>query len=167
MPRIQTAEDWIRSLGLKQHPEGGYFKETYRSTCEIPASCLGDKFEGARSISTAIYFLLSGTDFSALHRIKSDEVWHHYDGCSLTIHVLMANGIYEAHRLGKDKDEVPQVVVHAGCWFGATVNDPASYALVGCTVAPGFDFRDFELGKREELVRLFPQHRARIEQLTR
>lgn len=165
---MNTAQRWIDGLNLVRHPEGGYFRETYRSTETVARSCLPARFTGDRAFSTAIYFLLQGDDFSALHRIKQDEVWHFYDGSTLTIHVIDLEGKYSAIQLGRNLEagEQPQAVVAAGCLFGATVADQ-SWALVGCTVAPGFDFADFEMPGREELCRSYPQHREIIERLTR
>jgi uncharacterized protein len=158
-----TAGDWIRLLALDAHPEGGYYRETYRSAETISTA------GGSRAISTAIYFLLPGDQVSALHRIRSDEVWHFYAGSALTLFVLHPDGRPERARLGPDAaaGERFQMLVPSGCWYGAAVDDPASWALVGGTVAPGFDFADFELGGRAALTREFPQHRAVIERLTR
>ncbi|MFP4123129.1 cupin domain-containing protein [Coleofasciculus sp.] len=165
----KNAGYWIEKLGLQKHPEGGYYKETYRSDEEIAHENLPKRFSGRRNFSTAIYFLLVGTEFSALHRIKSDELWHFYAGSSLTIHVVEQSGNYRPIKLGEnlDEGEAFQAVVKAGDWFSATVNNPQSYSLVGCTVAPGFDFNDFELGKREELIKRYPQHQSLIEKMTR
>ena len=159
---------WIETLDLQRHPEGGYYRETYRSTEDVSAEALPDRFPGARSLSTAITFLLPGNEFSALHRIRSDEVWHHYAGSALTVHVIDPDGTYRQMKLGKDPQagEGPQSTVPAGCWFGATVDDGGSCALVGCTVSPGFDFEDFELAVRSDLVERYPQHRSIIERLT-
>ncbi len=169
MSAVPDAKHWIDGLKLRRHPEGGWFRETYRSAESVAKAYLPPRFTGDRSFSTAIYFLLESGDLSALHRIKQDEVWHFYDGSPLTIHVIDPAGNYSAIRLGRDlaAGEGPQAVVRAGDWFGASVEEPGSYALVGCTVAPGFDFADFEMPGREELCRLFPQHRAVIERLTR
>jgi predicted cupin superfamily sugar epimerase len=163
------AKLWIDGLQLRRHPEGGYFRETYRSEEVLPATGLPARFGGDRAFSTAIYFLLDGEDFSALHRIKSDEMFHFYDGSSLTIHLIDPQGNYSTTLVGRNLQagEAPQAVAKAGCLFGATVNDNRSYALVGCTVAPGFDFADFEMPGREELCRQYPQHRQVIERLTR
>jgi predicted cupin superfamily sugar epimerase len=161
---MKDGQYWIRKLQLAKHPEGGYFKETYRSDETIPAAALPPRFDGVRAFSTAIYFLLTGGECSALHRIKSDEMWHFYAGSELTIHVIEPMGSYSQIKLGGDH---LQAVVSAGCWFGATVDDPESYALVGCTVAPGFDFTDFELARRDELIAQFPRHRMIVEKLTR
>jgi hypothetical protein len=130
---------------------------------------LPHRFAGPRAFSTAIYFLLERDDFSALHRIHQDEIWHFYEGSSLTVHVIDCEGSYSALRLGRDlvAGDLPQAVVKAGCLFGATVNDQNSYALCGCTVAPGFDFADFTMLSRDELLRQYPQHGPKIEKLTR
>jgi len=126
------------------------------------------RFGGARPASTAIYFLLQGSQFSALHRLRADEVWHHHAGASLTLSQVHADGTLVEARLGTTDDgrSLPQVVVPAGCWFGASVDDPTSYALVGCTVAPGYCEEDFELGDRAALTARYPQHAALIARLT-
>ena len=164
-----SAAYWVARLGLERHPEGGYYRETYRSAEQIAGDALPDRFGGPRSFSTAIYFLLEGHDVSALHRIRSDEVWHFYTGAPLTVHTIAPDGAYSAVRLGRNAaaGETFQAVVPAGCWFGASVDPPGTYALVGCTVAPGFAFEDFELGDRADLIARYPQHRAIIERLTR
>ncbi len=153
----------MQKLGLQKHPEGGYYRETYRSAELIPHQGLPTRFGGARALSTAIYFLLPSNEISALHRIKSDEVWHFYTGSQLTIHVINEKGAYTQIKLG---DDCFQAVVRAGWWFGATVDEPQSYALVGCTVAPGFDFADFEMAKRADLLAHYPRHHSIIERLT-
>ena len=165
----RTAADWIASLGLQPHPEGGFYRETYRAQEIIAADHLPRRFGGARACSTAIYFLLPGDQVSALHRIKSDEIWHFYAGGAMTLTLIHADGRLEEHRLGPDpqRGESFQVLVPAGCWYGAAVDDPAGYALVGGTVAPGFDFADFELADRQTLLARFPQHRHAILRLTR
>jgi predicted cupin superfamily sugar epimerase len=166
---MKSAAEWIERLQLLRHPEGGYYRETYRSEEGIARAALPGRFTGDRSFSTAIYFLLAGTDFSALHRIKQDEVWHFYDGSALTVHVIDRAGNYSVLKMGRNIDagEMLQGVVRAGCFFGATVSAPNSYALAGCTVAPGFDFADFEIPGRMRLLEAYPQHREIIEKLTR
>lgn len=166
---IKSAQYWIDKLNLIAHPEGGYYRETYRSELSIPREALPPEFNGPRLVSTAIYFLLDGKDFSAFHRLRSDELWHFYSGSPITVHVIEPDGGYSEIQLGNDPDAgaVLQAVVKAGRWFASRVGDPGSFALAGCTVAPGFDFADLELGKRAELVRLYPQHRNLIESLTR
>lgn len=166
---IKSARYWIDNLSLIAHPEGGYYRETYRAELSIAREALPPQFTGPRLVSTAIYFLLDGENFSAFHRLRSDELWHFYSGSPIAVHVLAPDGGYSEIQLGSDPDagEVWQAVVKAGHWFASRVRDPKSFALAGCTVAPGFDFADFELGKRAELVRLYPQHRCLIESLTR
>lgn len=168
MPTKASVRPLIDRLQMERHPEGGWFRETYRSGEAISAGALPKWFKGGRAFSTAIYFLLEKGDVSALHRIKSDELWHFYSGTSLAIHVFGPGGGYRLMQLGADLDkgENYQVVVEVGCWFGAEVTGDGDYALVGCTVAPGFDFRDFELGKRQELLAEYPEHEELIRQLT-
>ncbi len=163
-----TADEWIARLRLERHPEGGWFRETYRSPESIATAALPSRFAIAHPVSTAIYFLLRGSEFSALHRLKADETWHFYDGSPLTLHVIAPDGTLSRLTLGRSNAVCFQAVVPAGHWFGATVDDasPESFALVGCTVAPGFIFDDFELADRAELVAQYPQHRVLIERLT-
>jgi hypothetical protein len=159
----------IKLLHLQPHPEGGFYKETYRSSGVIPAQCLSPEFSGERSYSTAIYFLLQQGDFSAFHRIKSDECWHFYEGGTLLIHVIDFRGHYQCIRLGNKihEGEVYQFVVPAGAWFASEPAPGSRFTLVGCTVAPGFDFADFEMAKATALAEEFPQHRLLIERLCR
>lgn len=168
-PVTSEASDWIRRLGLSPHPEGGFFAETYRSQEHVPARALPSRYGGSRCLSTAIYFLVAGGDFSAFHRLKSDEIWHFYAGEGLALHVLDAAGRLTTSLLGRSPSvgQAPQAVVPWGTWLAAKPLDQRSYGLVGCTVAPGFGFADFELGQRDELVRLFPIHRDLIISLTR
>src|ERR1700757_4054216 len=165
----KDARYWIEKLQLAPHPEGGYFRQTYRSDVVIAREALPAGFSGARAVSTAIYFLLEGKDFSAFHRLRSDEVWHFYAGSPLVVHVIEPAGSYSSILLGSDPDagQTFQAVVRAGCWFASHVADWKSWALVGCTVAPGFEFADFEMAKREELSAQYPQHREMIRRLTR
>lgn len=162
------AEHWIAHLQLQPHPEGGYFRETYRAPLMLPQSALPGH-GGDRSASTAIYFLLAGDQFSAFHRIRSDELWHFYSGSGLIVHVITPAGEYQQLLLGRDAEqgEQFQAAVPAGCWFGSSLRHPNTYALAGCTVAPGFDFADFEMAKRHDLIAQYPQHGAIIERLTR
>jgi uncharacterized protein len=163
----KDAQYWIHHLGLSPHPEGGYYRATYKSDLTIVRNALPSSYQGDRSASTAIYFLLDEENFSAFHRIASDEVWHFYTGSSLVVYVIDPEGNYFELHLGSDEGEVFQAVVKAGSWFASRVRDAAGFALVGCTVAPGFDFADFELGVRSELIRTFPAHQKLIEELTR
>ena len=158
-----NAAYWIAKLNLLPHPEGGYYKETYRCKEVLNA----ERFEGPRNISTAIYFLLEGTNKSHFHKIKSDELWFFHEGSALEILLLKETGL-ETILLGKnpDKGESLQAIVPAGCWFGARLKEEKDYALVSCTVAPGFDFRDFELANKEQLRKVFPANAAIIEQMS-
>lgn len=162
------ADHFIEHLQLKPHPEGGFFKETYRSSGIIPLKCLPE-FSGDRHYSTAIYFLLEQGNFSAFHRIKSDECWHFYEGGTLFIHIIDEGGNYSCIRLGRkiDEGEAFQFVVPAGCWFASETAPGTSFTLVGCTVAPGFDFADFEMANGEELSKQYPQHEPIIKRLCR
>ena len=166
---MKPPDHYIQSLHLEPHPEGGWYRETYRAAETIPRAGLPARFSGARPLATAIYFLLTADTFSALHRIRSDELWHFHAGGALTLHLVEPEGAYRRLRLGPDlaAGESFQATVPAGCWFGAEVAAPGGFALVGCTVAPGFDFADFELGERAELLRRYPAHRALVERLTR
>lgn len=166
---MQRAEYYKNHLGLTKHPEGGYYKEIYRSSESIPAKVLPDRFNGPRKYCTSIYFLLEQGNFSAFHRILSDEIWHFYAGQSLEVIELQENGEAFITRLGSDleKGEKLQHTVSANTWFASRVAEGGSFALVGCTVSPGFDFADFEMANQEELIRKFPQAKSLIEQLTR
>ena len=158
----------IEKLELKPHPEGGYFRETYRSSGTISKDILGNTFSSKRNYSTCIYFLLLSDSFSAFHRIKQDEIWHFYKGSPIRLHTINEKGDYEFVMIGNDiaAGEKPQLVVPAGIWFAAEVLNLDDFALVGCTVAPGFSFEDFELPNRQELIAKFPQHKELITRLT-
>lgn len=169
---LRNFQDWVRLLRLQPHPEGGFFAESYRAPETIPHHALPVRFKGDRSFCTGIYYLLNGGHVSAFHRIASDEMWHFYDGCSLSIEVIQPTGEHTRIVLGPDVEagERLQAVVPAGCWFGAALThhaDDSDYALVGCTVAPGFDFADFEMADREQLIARFPQHKKLIISMTR
>lgn len=169
---LPSLKELVRALELAPHPEGGFYRETYRAPLVIPAEALGD-FAGPRAASTAIYFIVPRGGFSALHRIRSDEAWHFHLGAPLTITTLLEDGSRRDVRLGVafERGEAPQAIVPAGAWFGARIahEDEAhgAYSLVGCTVAPGFDFADFELASRSSLTSVLPQHAAIISELTR
>lgn len=165
---MNNADYWIKHLNLKPHPEGGFFSEVYRAAESIEKNALPERFQGKRVFSTSIYFLLQGKQFSAFHKIKQDEIWHHYAGCSLTIHAIDPKGDYTEHLLGKDPvhNEFPQAVIPAGYYFSAAVNDRTSFSLCGCTVAPGFNFADFIMPSRAELSDQFPEHFKLIEKFT-
>lgn len=156
----KDAQYWINHLNMQPHPEGGYYAETYRSDGKIETL--------DRSYSTGIYFLLLEDKFSAFHRIRYDEMWHFYAGSPVEVLMLEDNGELTIQRLGNkpEQGEAFQFVVPGGTWFGSRMADKSSYGLVGCTVAPGFDFRDFEMAKRSELIQQYPQHRQVITEMT-
>jgi len=164
----KPAAYWVEKYGMQPHPEGGYYTETYRAQEIIPQTGLPTRFPGARPFSTGIYFLLEAHHFSALHRIQSDEMWHFYAGGPLAIYVIHPAGNLDIIRLGNnpDRGEVFQAVVPAGCWFGSRPFEETPYSLVGCTVAPGFDFADFELAA-PDLLDQYPQYRDLLQPLIR
>jgi hypothetical protein len=166
---MYTADYWIAQLDLQAHVEGGAFKEIYRSRAAFPRNVLTPAHKGDRNAMTHIYFLLKHKEFSALHRIASDEIWHHYDGGPLTIYEITTGGILRTHLLGKNIENGEQlvVVIEAGSWFGSRVEEGNGYTLCGCTVSPGFDFEDFELADGEILKSIYPEHARIIEELTR
>ena len=163
------AEKIAKKLNMQPHPEGGYFKETYRSNGWINEDNLNENISGKRNYSTAIYFLLTSDSFSAFHRIKQDEIWHFYKGSPIKLHIISEKGIYTNVTIGNDleKGELPQYVVKAKDWFASEVIDDNTYALLGCTVSPGFDFNDFELAERTSLISKFPENSSIITRLTR
>jgi uncharacterized protein len=157
-----VVKELIQKLQLTVHPEGGYYRETYRSAENMTTG------EGkVRNISTAIYYLLENEDKSRFHRIQSDELWFFHQGQSLEICVILGDQLSIIH-LGNEieKGEVPQAIIPANCWFAASVKKSAGYSLVSCTVAPGFDFSDFELANRENLLRQYPHLANIIEKYT-
>ena len=168
---MSDAQYWINRLQLKRHPEGGYFRETYRAAETIEAKSLPERFKENRAFATAIYFLLTADEFSAFHCMKSDETWHFYTGSPLKLHVLTPRNNYYTRILGKDIDQPSfQETVPAGAWLAAEViakNAPRTFTLVGCTVAPGFEFEDFQLADKQYLISKYPQHRELIESFTR
>ncbi len=152
----------IQELQLKEHPEGGYYRETFRSEQEI---VMGE--DCLRRTSTVIYYLLKEKDKSHFHRLKSDEAWFFHQGTSLVVQVL-SQGKLETILLGNDlaNGEVPQVVLPANVWFAAKVADGRNFALVSCVVAPGFEFKDFELAERDLLIEQFPKFAQLIQEFT-
>ena len=159
----------IQQYNLKPHPEGGWYSQTYKSNELIDANALPARFGGHRSFSTAIYFLLEQGNFSAFHRIKSDECWHFYAGDPLLIYVIEVNGELKIISLGNDpeKGQTFQYVVPANCWFASSPATGSEYCFAGCTVSPGFEFEDFELANANELSNTYPQHKDIIRQLCR
>lgn len=161
---MSTAErvgELVEILRMKAHPEGGFYSETYRAESEIETE------SGKRQLITSIYFLLRSEDVSHFHRIQSDELWFWHEGSPLSVHLLGEKG-HEILKLGPvgDSATFPQHLVLANTIFGSSVDQPDSYSLVSCVVAPGFDFRDFELFSYENLIVQFPDNGSIISRLT-
>ncbi len=164
-----TVHQLVQLLNLQPHPEGGYYREIYRSEGTIQQTCLPDRFHGNRSYSTSIYYLLQKGDFSAFHRIKSDEIWHYHLGGQALIHILDPKGNYQCKVLGNDiaNGASFQVIIPAGYWFAAEPAPGNDFTLAGCTVAPGFDFTDFELANKKDLLQQYPNFHDLINRLCR
>jgi hypothetical protein len=164
-----TAQGLVNKFEMLPHPEGGWYKETYRSEEQINGNALPERFSEKRSFSTAIYFLMEKGNFSGFHRIKSDECWHFYAGQTLLIYIIDTLGNLEIVRLGNNiaLGDCFQYVVPANYWFASRPADESEFSFVGCTVAPGFDFTDFELAVAENLSIEFPQHKSIINSLCR
>ena len=161
------AQKYIKQLQLKKHPEGGYFKEVYRSGEIILPEHLPKRYKQSRNFSTSIYFLLEGKHFSSFHLLQSDELWHFYDGSSVILYIINQKGELTVKKLGRDEDCELQLTIEKQSWFAAELENNKSFALFGCTVSPGFDFDDFEMGRRDELIKKFSQHSALIKRLTK
>jgi predicted cupin superfamily sugar epimerase len=163
------AETIIRQLGLRPHPEGGFYRETYRSGEAIAAAALPARYGKDRDLSTAIYYLLTPDSFSSLHRLQSDELFQFLLGDAVTMLQLHDDDRGETITLGQDilAGQQLQVVVARGIWQGMLLNDGGRFALLSTTVSPGFDFADFEVGTRAALTRQYPSSAAMIERLTR
>ena len=164
-----TAQDVINRLELAPLTiEGGYFRETYRAPLRFVAEALPAKYDGGRNASTAIYYLLTPESFSAIHRVRSDEVFHFYAGDPVEMLQLSPDGESKVVAIGNDLDSgfEPQIVVPAGVWQGCRLKPGGRWALMGCTVAPGFDYADFEAATRLELLRDYPAHADLIAALT-
>jgi uncharacterized protein len=158
-----TAEYWINHLELSPHPEGGYYKEIFRSKHEVVRA----KEETRRAALTSIYYLLESTDFSGFHRLKSDELWYFHKGAPLFIHLIDNKGLYEYIELSDSASGSLQAVIDANCWFAAEIPSKSGFSLVSCAVAPGFDFAEFEMAERQSLLDEFPIHEAIINKWSR
>lgn len=165
----EKAKKIVTYLKLSPHPEGGFFRETYRSKGVMDLESPDSGLSAKRNFSTCIYFLLTSETFSAFHRICHDEIWHFYDGSPVRIYMLSATGEYSDIEMGRniEKGEVPQFVIPGGTLFAAEVLSENDFTLVGCTVSPGFDYRDFELPDRNRLISEYPQHKGIITRMTR
>lgn len=164
-----AAQDLVDRLGLAPHPEGGFFREVYRAGLDVTHPALPEASEPRRSAATHIYCLFPAADFSAFHRVvPSDEIWHLYAGDPLELHLIHEGGCYERRLLTADLERgEPMAVVEAGCWQAARVAPGGAWSLGGCTVAPGFDFADFEMPPAAEILHRHPEHEAIVRELTR
>ena len=164
-----NVRELVEKLGLEPHPvEGGYFRETYRSEDVLPAGALPHRYGGDRTLSTAIYYLLTPDTVSRMHRLRSDEIFHFYAGDPVEMLQLLPDGSHKVVLIGSDipAGQLPQVIVPRGVWQGARLAEGGEYALMGTTVAPGFDFADYETGDRESLLRAYPACGDMIRKLT-
>jgi predicted cupin superfamily sugar epimerase len=165
-----TTEQIIELFRMKPLDyEGGYYVETYRCDEKIAQAALPARYASDRNLSTAILYLLTPDTFSALHRVKSDEVFHFYLGAAVTMLILHTDGSSEVVTLGQDifNDQCVQATIPKNSWQGSFLNKGGKFALMGTTIAPGFDFADFELAKREKLLEQYPNQRELILKLTR
>ena len=158
-----TARYWIDHLQLQPHPEGGYYNEVFRSQQGVIRA-------GSNTIKqacTSIYYLLEGTDFSGFHRLASDEIWYFHKGSPLHIHVIDENGDHITHELSDNASGNLSVVIPPNTWFASEIPSRSGFALVSCAVAPGFDFNEFEMAKKQALILLYPQHTKLLNRLCR
>ena len=149
-----TAAYWIKHFGMAPHPEGGYFKEIFRSKHKVLRS--GENIE--RDACTSIYYLLESFDFSGFHRLKSDEMWYFHKGSPIFIHIIQENGAYDRIELSDSEAGQLQAVVESGCWFAAEIPSKSDFTLVSCAVSPGFDFAEFEMANKSCMIKNYPQH---------
>lgn len=163
-----NAETFIEQLQMQKHPEGGYYTPSYRSETVIHDGEIRSHFSGDRQLWTSIYFLLKEGEKSHFHRLKSDEMWYFHAGSSLTVHMIHPDGSYSEEKLGLNiaKGERPQILVRKGTIFGSSMIE-TGFSLVGCMVSPGFEFDDFELFERADLLTKYPQNETIIRFLTR
>lgn len=168
MPPLPSVETIIERLGLQPHPEGGFFRETYRSGESVAPGALPGRYRSSRLLGTAIYYLITPGSFSMLHRVASDEVFHFYLGDPVIQLLLEPGGTSRIQRLGTrlELGEEPQRAVPRGVWQGSILAEGGAFALLGATVAPGFEYEDFEMGNREELLRQYPAEAEWIRRLT-
>jgi uncharacterized protein len=162
-----NADKIIEKLNLQPHPEGGFFKETYRSKLTLPQKTI-TQYKEKRNMATVIYFLLKSNQKSAFHRLKTDEFWYYHQGSPLNVYIIYPDGNLQTVTLGNDfsSNQTPQLLLPSGTWFAAKCTAPQHFTLISCSVSPGFDFNDFELAERDKLVKEFPNHQQIITELT-
>jgi predicted cupin superfamily sugar epimerase len=159
----KNASYWIDHLNLLPHPEGGYYKEVFRSKQQVLRLGAAE----LKQACTSIYYLLEGADYSGFHRIASDELWYFHKGEPLLIHMVDENGVYSSVELSDTTSGVLSTVVEAGLWFASEIPSRNGFTLVSCAVAPGFEFSEFEMARKENMKHLYPQHVTLFERLCR
>lgn len=157
---MNTAEYWIQNLNLQPHTEGGFYREVYRCSIEVENNVLPTGYDGSRRLATSIYFLLRSGDVSRFHRLRSDELWYYHSGSAVKIVIIDQEGNKSTKMLGLkvEKAEQLQVLIPAGSIFGAEILEENSYGLCGCMVSPGFEFSDFSVFDKEDLIQAYPKH---------
>ncbi|MBN2350317.1 MAG: cupin domain-containing protein [Bacteroidales bacterium] len=157
---MNNAQYWINTLKMEKHPEGGYYKEIYKSDIVLKEGCLPSQYSDRRICATSIFYLLPHNESLKFHQLRSDEIWYFHFGSGVSIHCINPDGSLETLKLGLDHDagEKPQIVLKAGTIFKASVGSKNLFTLVGCMVSPGFIFDDLKIYAFEELIVLFPQH---------
>jgi len=159
----QSAAYWIKHLNLQPHPEGGYYNEIFRS--QHPVLRPGD--DVPKQACTSIYYLLEEADFSGFHRIASDELWYFHKGSPLLIHVINEEGVYDVMELSDRETGNLSIAIRAGLWFAAATPSAYGFTLVSCAVAPGFEFAEFEMAVKQEMIAKYPQHALLLDKLCR
>jgi len=162
---LQTAAQWIEKLRLTPHPEGGYYNELYRSKLEV--SRLSGTADAIYNACTSIYYLLEGNDYSSFHRLTSDEIWYFHKGAPLLIHMIDKGGVYTTQEISDASTGNLSFLVEAEIWFAAEIPSKNGFTLVSCVVAPGFEFKEFEIADKKELTQLYPQHSIVLDRLCR
>jgi len=158
-----TTSHWIKHLNLQPHPEGGWYREVFRSVNQVTRLDVA----AAKQACTSIYYLLEERDFSGFHRIASDELWYFHKGEPLLIHSIDKDGQYTAHELSDQPTGNLSVAIKAGLWFASEIPSKTGYTLVSCAVAPGFEFSEFEMAEKEALIADYPQHAKLLGKLCR
>jgi len=161
--QTQTAAFWIEKLGLQPHPEGGYYREVFRSDMQVVRAGSAN----IKQACTSIYYLLEGKEFSGFHRIASDELWYFHKGSALVIHAINETGGHTAHELSDGPNGSLSVAIEAGLWFAAQIFSGEGFTLVSCAVAPAFEFTEFEMADKSTLTALYPGHADLFERLCR
>jgi predicted cupin superfamily sugar epimerase len=161
--KTQSASYWIKHLALQPHPEGGYYKEIFRSVQRV----LRQGNDSVNQACTSIYYLLEGTDYSGFHRLLSDEIWYFHKGVPLSLHLIDENGQHQAVELSDDVSGNLSIAIPGGIWFAAEIPSKNGFTLASCAVAPGFDFGEFEMAKKTEITKTYPRHTTLFDRLCR